>query len=639
MTAIAGVTGEPFSALERTCSEILQPLSGYGSSPPQTLCLAGAAFGCALHEQLPEDRLGRQPLIGGDRFLLVADVRLDNREELGRALGLDGAELASISDAALLLRAWMRWREGCLDRLLGDFAFAVWDARDRRLALVRDPTGQRPLFFATSAQNAAFASMPAGLLSCPFAPPAFHLDRLATMLIGAIDLTDATYFEGISRVRPGHVATIERGHPSQQRYWSPTTEPLRLSDAEFVEAYHEQLDRAVASRLRRNSGGVAVHLSSGYDSSAVAAAAARLSGDSSPIAFTAAPRAGFRGPVPRNRIADESGLAAETAKWLGIRHVVVRPDTGILEPFRRHARLYQEPDRNVINMEWWTAIHSAAREAGISTLLVAQLGNLTIHAGGLPTLAEWLRKGALLDWWAEARAARRTGRARWRGILINSFEGSLGPNIADFFYKHFLGVPPDEQSYVRREWLERTRDRSRKSARDLLHGSPAERRLTLIRAQDIGVFRKGALGESGVDERDPTADRRVIEFSLRLPPEQLLHRGEWRPLARRALAGRLPPSILDLNERGYQGADWFERISKGQALALVEEISTSPAASELLDLHKMRQAIESWPSAGAADLNRQIVYRTRLLAALSTGVFLQEFESSMAGASSVASPG
>ncbi|HEX8840821.1 MAG TPA: asparagine synthase-related protein, partial [Sphingomicrobium sp.] len=632
MTAIAGVIGENVPELEHCCSEILQSLSCYGASSARLLTLTGAAFGCALHEQLPEDAFGRQPVLGGDRFLLVADVRLDNREELGPALGLDGARLASLSDADFLLECWMRWQEACLDRILGDFAFAVWDAREHRLTLVRDPTGQRPLFFAMSGTDVAFASMPAALLGWPRLRAAFNFERLATMLIGAIDLTSATYFSGISRVPPGHLVAIEAGRVSERCYWVPTTEPLRLSDSEFVEAYHEHLDRAVLSRLRRASGGVAVHLSSGYDSSAVAAAATRLSGESKPVAFTAAPRAGFSGPVPRNRIADESRLAAETAKFLGIEHVVVRPDSGILEPLRRHARLYQEPDRNVINMEWWTAIHSAARESGISTLLVAQLGNLTLHAGGLPTLAEWLRQGALLDWWAEARAARRSGRTRWRGILINSFDGFLGPRITGFIDQRFLGVPPDEQSYVRREWLERIRGRSRSSARDLLRGSPAERRLTLIRAQDIGVFRKGALGESGVDERDPTADRRVIEISLRLPPEQLLHRGEWRPLARRALAGRLPRSILDLNERGYQGADWFERISKAEAQALLEEIAGSSAATELLDLQRMRAAIDSWPSAGAADFRRQILYRTRLLAALSTGVFLQEFESSMAGA-------
>jgi asparagine synthase (glutamine-hydrolysing) len=634
MTAIAGVVGALDEQLDRTCAAILAALAGYGTGAPRCRAMPGASFCRAPSRQLSEDDFGEQPLVDPDRFLLVADARLDNRGDLIRKLGI-AERAARYSDASILLQAWIRWNESCLDRLVGDFAFAVWDSAERRLTLARDPTGQRPLFYAHDGASVAFASMPAGLAGLPWMRSGFRFERLATMLLGITDFTEETHFRGVSRVRPGGLAVFDSAGARNSVYWSPSTEPLRLGDDEFVEAYREQLERAVGCQLRRTPGGVGVHLSSGYDSSAVAATAARIAGEPKPIAFTGAPREGFDGPVQRNRIADESELAAETARMYGLRHIVVRPSGGVLQLLRGQARLYQEPDRNVINMEWWTAIHRAARDLGVSTMLVAQLGNLTIHAGGLPALGDLLRNGDWLEWAREAWAAGRSGKARWRAILMFSLEGRLAPSIVRSIYRRHVGVPLDfESSYVHDHWLRASRGKSDESARKLLEGSSSDRRLTLIRSQDIGVFRKGALAESGIDERDPTADRRLVEFSLRLPPDQRLHRGEWRPLARRALRGRVPESILDLDVRGYQGADWFERVSKMEALGVVEEISTSSAVNDLLDLEKIRRDIDNWPSQGSANLYDAIIFRTRLLTALSTGVFLQELEPLVSGPSS-----
>ena len=134
-----------------------------------------------------------------------------------------------------------------------------------------------------------------------------------------------------------------------------------------------------------------------------------------------------------------------------------------------------------------------------------------------------------------------------------------------------------------------------------------------------------------IDERDPTADRRLIDFSFALPPEQLLDHGRYHPLARHALADRLPTELLDLPQRGLQGADWYERFDKTEALHLVEELSSCHSANELIDVTKIRQALDKWPSEGTADPRLTVLFRMRLLMALATGAFLQEFEGDLSG--------
>jgi asparagine synthase (glutamine-hydrolysing) len=603
---------------------MLQAQRVYGDVP-RTATLRRASFGAVLRQQLPEDVFDRQPLIQSNRFMLVADVRLDNRQELLSALGIRGADLA---DSAILFEAWLRWQESCLDRLVGDFAFALWDSDEQRLTLARDATGQRPLLYWHDGGRIAFASVPNGLLACPFVRTGFSFETLARESLDIPNTSEATYFDRISRVRPGHFAVFDRGSVRQVNYWHAPTDFLELSEDEFVDSYQEQVERAVGAALRRNSGSVGVHLSSGLDSSLVTATAARLSPDSKPIAFTSAPRLGFNGPVQKDRIADESELAACTARMYGLEHMVVRPEGRVLQQLRDHNRLFQEPSRNVPNMQWWSAIHRCAREKGVSTVLTGEMGNLSINAGELIILADWVHRGQWLEWWRQAKGVAKLGKARWRGILINSFESWLGARLVRHLERHFMGAPSErDHSYLHEHWLRELRGASLHSSRDFMQGSFNERRLKVIRSEDIAIHRKGALAESGMDERDPLANRNLIEFSLRLPPEQMLQRGEWRPLAKRALAGRLPEAVLHARQRGYQAADWFERISKEEARAIIEEISTSSAVNRLFDLQRVRRDIERWPSRGAADFNSRMIYRTGLIWVLSAGVFLQEFES------------
>ena len=137
---------------------MLARLARYGGrAAPRIAAVAGAAFGASPWPSLPEDDFDRQPLVDLDRWLFVADVRLDNRSEVAAALGIDATTL---SDGDLLFRALLAWSESALDRISGDFAFALFDSVEGKLLLGRDPTGQRPLFYACGPGFAAFASMP-----------------------------------------------------------------------------------------------------------------------------------------------------------------------------------------------------------------------------------------------------------------------------------------------------------------------------------------------------------------------------------------------------------------------------------------------------------------------------------------------
>src|SRR4051794_35842705 len=147
MTAIAGLwrfDGQHDAAAG--CTRMLAAQELYGRHHGAQWSNGRLALGRRLMRTLPEDAFDRQPLIGGEgRYVLVADLRLDNRQELAEILRIPSPQARMLSDAAILLAAIERWEEACVEHLVGDFAFALWDDKHRRLFLARDAIGQRPL--------------------------------------------------------------------------------------------------------------------------------------------------------------------------------------------------------------------------------------------------------------------------------------------------------------------------------------------------------------------------------------------------------------------------------------------------------------------------------------------------------------
>src|SRR5690348_1439787 len=125
MTAIAGVWSfDGRSDSEDRCERMLVAQRIYGTGDAACWSDGQVALGRRLTPLLPEDKFDSQPLVGGDgRYILVADIRLDNREELAKDLGIPDARARGMSDAAILLAAIERWDEACIERLAGDYAF------------------------------------------------------------------------------------------------------------------------------------------------------------------------------------------------------------------------------------------------------------------------------------------------------------------------------------------------------------------------------------------------------------------------------------------------------------------------------------------------------------------------------------
>jgi asparagine synthase (glutamine-hydrolysing) len=153
-----------------------------------------------------------------------------------------------------------------------------------------------------------------------------------------------------------------------------------------------------------------------------------------------------------------------------------------------------------------------------------------------------------------------------------------------------------------------------------------ESRLWVMRLVDMGNFHKATLAGWGLDLRDPTADRRLVEFCLNVPLEQFMRRGEPRALARRVFADRIAPQVLAETRRGYQGADWHMGMAQarqaiGDEIARLEDV---PRAAELLDLPRLGRLASDPPPSDWTDWRAIHSHRAALLRGVALGHFLRK---------------
>jgi asparagine synthase (glutamine-hydrolysing) len=590
------------------------------------------ALGRRLYRHLPEDAFDRRPVLSPcGAFALVADVRIDNREDLAAGLGLSEAEAARLCDSELLMRGWLEWGEELLQRLIGDYAFALWDSARERLLLARDFLGRKPLYHHRGDGFFAFASMPKGLHALPQVPYALCEERAEDFLGFMAGIGPASYFEGVERVEPGHVVTVSRAGVSSRKYWQPDLSPLILKRPDdYAEALRERLDEAVASRLRGAGPAVGAHFSAGLVSSAgVSSAGMRMrTSGGRVVAFTAVPRPGYDGPVPRGRLADEGPLAAAVAALhSNVDHV--RVEAGGVSPLRdmdRQFFLYERPILNLCNQIWLEAINDQARARGLCVLLTAELGNFTMSYPGEHRLAELIGQGRLLSFSREAAGMLRNGH-RLRGVAAAAFSSYLPEPLWALLARLSPARDLNRVSAIlpalarsdefRKRALERHRASQYRVARDGVRA-----RMEKLATYDAGNFNKGVLGGWGIDIRDPTADRRLVEFCLRVPSGQFQSGGVQRALAREAFADRLPPALLAERKRGYQFADWHEHVAAAREdiAAEVDRLADDPFARKAIDVERLSALVRDWPD-GAGLAERMVDYRCALLRAVSVGRF------------------
>ncbi|MEI9852228.1 MAG: asparagine synthase-related protein [Sphingomonas sp.] len=276
MTGFAGCIGPYDPAIARAMAQAIARL---GPDRREQWQGEGAFLAHALLATTFEEERDAQPLSFDGRYHLVADARIDGREELVAALRAAGRPAdPDAPDSALILHAWHAWGEACPERLIGDFAFAIWDSRERSLFAARDQFGSVPFYYGRAGDAFLFANAVPALLAHPALDRALNPVAIGDYLMLGYSLDrDAGFHRHIARLPPAHCMTMRDGAVRLRRYWRlpdpDFAEAGKMPPEEVVERFGAILTAAVRDRLRAPR--VATTLSGGMDSTMIAGTALR----------------------------------------------------------------------------------------------------------------------------------------------------------------------------------------------------------------------------------------------------------------------------------------------------------------------------------------------------------------------------
>lgn len=512
---------------------------------------------------------GAQPMFNEDQSVVVTyNGEMYDFADLGEELKAAGHVFQTRCDTEVIVHAWEEWGEACLERLLGMFAFGLWDRNRQTLFLARDRFGKKPLYYSKLQDNTLiFASELKVLLAHPGVGREVEPTAVEEYLTFGYVPDPKTIFKGIHKLPPGFFLKIERGTEriEPKQYWDIefNSDLGAASEAELCEEVVRRLDAATKKRMIADVP-LGAFLSGGVDSSAVVSSMAKLS----------------REPVNTCSISfgdpayNEASYAQDMADRLQTDHRVERVDTDDFELVNRIPAIYDEPFADSSAIPTYRVCELARKHV---TVALSGDGGDEVFAGYRRYrwhMNEELVRGALpaavrrgvfgllgklypkLDWAPRVFRAKSTFQAIARdsasaylhsvSILPNDLHGRL---FSERFKSELQGYSAEQVFY------------------DHLKNCTTDDPLSIVQYLDMKTYLPGdiltkvdrASMANSLEVRVPLLDPEFASWACTIPSRLKLRNREGKYIFKKALEGSVPDSILYRDKMGFAVplAKWF----------------------------------------------------------------------------------
>lgn len=533
---------------------------------------------------------GAQPFVADDgRTVLTFNGEIYNYRSLRKQLERDGAQFRTRSDTEVLLRAWLKWGEAALERLQGIFAFAVWESEPRRLWLVRDRLGIKPLYISTATPGLVhFSSELKGILASPFEPRKTpRPDAIVDYLTLGYVPPNKSILDDIYQMGPGEVWRLDANTLgfTKRRYWSP--QAVETPDIDMDPSAAWDAIVAAVSKQMVSDVPVAAFLSGGIDSSSVTAAALQGGAEGFSAYSIAVKEVGF----------DESAYAAEVAAKFKLDHKIRNVDITDGADVDTIAATYDEPFADSSSIPTLSLCEFAG--AGHKVALSGDGGDEIFL--GYPWYFSHQRREHIRSRWGRplTRGAASAllplfrlvsqwrphlrGYGQIRALASDSLEAYvLTQSIAPFVDVASLLSPSVRAAVSEYRTVDLFKDVIR----------PTSSQSPLVQAQllDLNFYLAGdiltkvdrASMAFALEVRVPLLDEDIVERMLVLRRSVVAPGGRRKGLLIDAVAPRLPPSVTTRAKQGFSVPvnAWFRR---GLAERLSSELERVRGENGLLD--------------------------------------------------------
>ena len=540
-----------------------------------------AGLHCDAHAALAHRRLsivdlstGQQPLSNEDGSVwVVFNGEIYNHADVRHELEAHGHVYRTKSDTETIVHAYEQWGEDCVHRFRGMFAFAIWDAPKRRLLLVRDRLGIKPLYWSRAGDTLLFGSEIKAILASDLIEPAANRARLPELLSTRYISGADTLFQAIHKLLPGHLLVFESGDVKTRQYWDVpgrgdrSAESLALHPTDTrsaslsgernpVARFRELLEESVRLRLMSDVP-LGMFLSGGIDSSAIAAIMARMIGrplQTFSVAF-------------KERAFNEIAYARQVARAIGAdSHEIVIDDRDFFDALPKLVWHEDEPIAHPSSVPLYFV--SALARRHVTVVLTGEGSDeLLAGYGKYPRVAWNWRAGTIYERLLPAglRAAIASGvvprlPCRLARYARRSFL-AMDRSSESMCFDNFACIRLADQQTLLAPGLRGTATRAGAYGASLAHFETPNGPSTLLDRllyTDIKTYLVELLMKqdqmsmaASIESRVPFLDHKLVEFAAMLPDTWKLSGWTTKRILRESMKGLLPASILNRPKMGF----------------------------------------------------------------------------------------
>ncbi len=486
---------------------------------------------------------GSQPMFNEDGTVaVILNGEIYNFRELRCELEKKGHSFRSSSDTEAIVHLYEEVGEAVFSKLNGMFAAVIYDSKTNTLLAGRDPIGEKPLLYWDSGEAVFIVSEIKALLEEPTFRRTIDLEALALYLNCMYVPAPKTIFEGVRKLPPGHYLKVSAGSVDVRQYWTPEVAiDWDLDERAVVQEFRRLFGETVRMRTVSDVP-VGVFLSGGIDSSAVTAFMAM--GLDRPVRTFSV---GFSDEI------DERPYARLVAEQFRTQHTEILVEDRIEDVFQRVIEHFDEPfgDSSAIP----TYLVSREARKHVKVILTGDGGDELF--AGYESYLDQKNQLSSKNGTRLYRAARTL-----LGSLVNRpwFESLYPREVGEYAYDHWMWV----RTIFPRQEIDELLGRS---SIDVRRFFPSHRwlrftgrdSLSLAFEHDLNYYLPDDLLKkvdmaammSGLECRAPFLDHRLIEFSMKIPPNRKLGNGQTKYLLRKSLEGILPDAILRRGKIGF----------------------------------------------------------------------------------------
>lgn len=551
-----------------------------------------AGLGHLMLHNTPESQHEKLPLhFSNSRLTITADTRIDNRDDLIAKLGLSKQKSHLVPDSTLILKAYERYGDNCVEHLTGDFAFVIWDEKEQKLFCARDQMGVKPLFYYHDTLFFAFATEARGLLAINRLNREISEDYFLKLVSHLQPQKKETAYKYIFRLEAAHYLTIKNGVIKQRKYWELDTrkEIVYANKEQYLEEFRELFTEAVRCRLRSDYL-IGAELSGGLDSSGITGVAARLlhAQNKKIAAFVIVP--GSR-DIYEDENETEEQYADAMISFADV-DFVEKKFAGQIQPdflceMDDRLSVYGYPCKNVV--DWNRYFYKKASSMQIRTMLSGHGGDQLITDYNRNFILDYVHN-------KQYRTYFKLAIKQWgvRQALLNFLKISSGPQpIANNIRikREVKNAKSNRYNFLSAEYFSRIAPYIKPDHFARTFKETQQERISLDFIGDRMEYETILGLNYKICPAFPMQDTRLMEYVLALPSEEKMQQGKDRLLYRRAMEGLLPEKIVSRKNKHIQAmvspayVKWIERQDKVKIW--LHDLHEKGMIPEFIDFNKM----------------------------------------------------